>query len=263
MKDEPNNKHPLKVASKAVKSLLSALRPSSEQERQFGNALEVLRRHEKLSQSTMEQEAILLYESWAERFELLKREFNSAWELFSEIERSVPGWYCVSPALAPWKAVSSVKGGYTFSACIMKNHHRNAPLSEKSLTVTFGLDSLSPGIGDERLLGRTGDLDDNLWGYDNCTGLSLKQKNAAAVTLWKRMQNEHIVFRLNHKNLGQQSTYLPISILERYSLRDLCQRLFILLNKDQLFDLGKQLNSPETLMLTSEIPAAPPRSAVS
>ena len=189
------------------------------------------------------------YDKWARQYEKLKLEFNQAWDFFEELEQRIPGWYCVSPSLAPWKAVNCARDGYTLSACIMKNHHRDAPLSEKSLTVSFGLQELPPGIGDERWVGRKGEVCDKLVGLDACTDKSSREKHEGALHLKERIESRQIYFRLNHKSFGQQCTSLPISVLQQHSLKDLCQRLFVLLNNDILVELQRRLENPEQLLL--------------
>src|SRR5687767_4656264 len=120
---------------------------------QFAKAVEVLRRREAKILADLDSSVRERYALWCEHYENLKQEFNAVWDLFQSLEHDIPGWYCVSPNLAQCQAVGWERGGYTFAACIMKNHHRNAPLSEKSLSVSFGLDELPRGIGDERALG--------------------------------------------------------------------------------------------------------------
>ena len=211
-----------------------------------------------LEEHEAEREALLIkatqsdYTHWANRFELLKREFNTAWDFFEDLEDRITGWYCVSPSLAPWKSVHCARDGYTFSACIMKNHHRDAPLSEKSLTISFGLQELPAGIGDERWVGRTGEISDSLIGLPACTGKSLREQHEGARHLKERILARDIYFRLNHTSFGQQCTRLPLSILEKHSLKDLCQRLFVLLNNDVLLELQNKLANPETLLLPDD-----------
>ena len=218
--------------------------------------IDELEKHEAKRDDQLQAETNSYYHSWASKYEMLKEEFNQAWDFFDDIENRITGWYCVSPSLAPWKAVNCARDGYTFSACVMKNHHRDAPLSEKSLTVSFGLQELPPGIGDERWIGRAGEMDDQLLGLTACTDMSKREKHEGSLHLKERIESRQIHFRMNHKAFGQQCTALPISILEQHSLKDLCQRLFVLLNNDILVELQKSIDAPEQMLLQDSSAAA-------
>lgn len=234
------------------------LRRAGASDKQFSKFLEVLSRHEQHKLESMENSVTQLYGVWAEEFERLKREFNLVFDLFTSLEQQLPGWYCVSPNLAQWRSVGIVKGGYTFAACIMKNHHRNAPLSEKSLSVTFALDEVSPGIGDERMIGRAGGLDDNLIGLQHCQSRTLREQFAGARSLVEKLEGRSISFRMNHKEIGQEVARLPLSLLEKHSLKELCQGLFVLLNNDVLEQLRSGIPQPESLLLAASDPIVMP-----
>lgn len=249
-----SKKHLLPVISGATGLMRDLLRlRRSPRDEEFAAIVDNLEAYEARREQELEQTLQYNYAFWAERFELLKREFNAVWDFFDDIEQRIDGWYCVSPSLAPWKSVNFAREGYTFSACLMKNHHRDAPRSEKSITVSFGLEELPPGVGDERWIGRTGELTDMLAGLKNCGNKSLKEKAEGAQALKKRITTKDIYFRLNHVDLGQQSTRLPLSTLDEFSLVDLCQRLFVLLNNDVLTELQRTLNHPEQLLLDSDV----------
>ncbi|MCB0335671.1 MAG: hypothetical protein KDD62_05175 [Bdellovibrionales bacterium] len=191
------------------------------------------------------------YKFWADHYELLKREFNAVWDFFQEIENTVEGWYCVSPNLARFKTINVDRGGYTFAACIMKNHHRDAPQSEKSVSVTFGIDPFISGIGDERVLGRQGDVDDNLIGLENCTGKSLREQYQGSMALCNSLAAHHLLFRLNHHQIGQETTKMGIDILHKYSLVELCEKLYLAVNNDILAELSKELPESKTFLIDS------------
>ena len=199
---------------------------------QFEQFLKILEEREYKS----EQKAIYalesLYSEWADKFELLKREFNDAGKMFQGMEKRLKSWYMVSPNRAKWQTVGLTRAGYNFATGIMKNHQRNAPRSEKSLTVSFALDEKPEGIGDERLLGYSGELSDNLVGLDHCPNSSLKEKGHGIAILYRQLKDKHLIFRLNHKKIGQQTAKLPFAVLENYSLSELCQGLFLALNND-------------------------------
>jgi hypothetical protein len=219
---------------------------------QFNEFIKVLEQREYQSVVAAQEAVDHLYTEWAEKFEILKSEFNSVWDLFQSVEDRVTGWFCVSPNLAPWKTVSSSKFGYTFAACIMKNHHRDAPLSEKSLSVSFGLDEQPIGIGDERLIGFQGAVSDSLVGLNGCNPKSLREQGDGVRELYRRLEPKQLVFRLNHRSIGQQVTKLPLSILQEYSLRELCQGLFLMLNNDIVSELQSALSNPQKLLTAAE-----------
>ncbi len=216
---------------------------------QFEECMRILEQREYRSIQEAEEAVNNLYFEWAEKFEIVKAEFNSVWDLFHGVETRVAGWYCVSPNLAPWRSVALTKFGYTFAACIMKNHHRDAPLSEKSLSVSFGLDEAPIGIGDERLIGYKGVPTDTLVGLSQCQPKSLKEQGEGMRDMFRRLEPKQLVFRLNHRSIGQQTTKLPLSILEEYSLRELCQGLFLMLNNDVVSSLKTALGNTERLLL--------------
>ena len=219
---------------------------------QFNQFIKVLEQREYESVIAAQEAVHELYSDWANKYEFIKDEFNSAWDLFQNVEDRVTGWYCVSPNLATWKTVASTKFGYTFAACIMKNHHRNAPLSEKSLSVSFGLDEQPMGIGDERLIGFQGIVSDQLAGLEGCSPKSLKEQGDGMRALYQRLESKQLVFRLNHRSIGQQVTKLPISILQEYSLKELCQGLFLMLNNDIVAELGTALKNPQKLIAAQQ-----------
>ena len=140
---------------------------------EFANLLEMMNVSEEQRQANIKEELNANYAVWANHFEMLKTEFNALWDFFKSIEKESEGWFCVSPFLNSWNAVGhTTREGYVFGVSIMKNHQRNAPLSEKSLAVTFGVEEWGGGIGDEREIGRMTKIDDQLCGLIACTGKS-------------------------------------------------------------------------------------------
>lgn len=248
-KTSRSNETPARGLAGGIVRSLFGLERREAQERQFSRAVEIIRNHEIHATSGMDEATRELYDLWAQSFEQVKAEFNDVFDLFQQMEKDLPGWFCVSPNLAPWKSVNTSRGGYTFAVCMMKNHHRHAPLSEKSLSVSFGLDELPVGVGDERIVGRTAPMNDSLVGLEQCTGKSLRDRYAGAKVLADQIQGRSLVFRLNHRHIGQQTTRLPLSTLNQRTLRELCQGLFILLNNDVLSQLQSSIASPERLLL--------------
>ena len=224
---------------------------------QFAQFIKILEQKEYHSQQKAKDAVHAIYTDWAEKYELLKSEFNSIKDLFQSIEESVTGWYCVSPNLAQWGAVGWGKSGYTFASAIMKNHHRKAPRSEKSLSVSFALDEKPVGIGDETLVGFTGHVTDSLSGLESCTSKSLREQGEGAKTLYHSLKDKSLVFRLNHNSVGQQIAKLPLSTLKEYSLRELCQGLFLTLNNDIISGLmlTSALENPQKLISSGIVEA--------
>lgn len=224
-------------------------------ENQFESFIRILEEREYHSVVKAREAIEEVYKDWAEKFELLKREFNAIRDLFQDVERRVTGWYCVSPNLAQWGAIGwGAKTGYTFASAVMKNHHRKAPRSEKSLSVSFALDEKPEGIGDEGLVGRRGAIDDALVGLSRCSPKSLQEQGDGVKALHDRIKDKNIVFRLNHRTVGQQVAKLPLSVLDEYSLRELCQGLFLALNNDVITELrlNSALENPQKLIAAGE-----------
>lgn len=227
--------------------------PAADKAEKFQKVIDLLRNHQQSSEAEIRTALEGLYAEWSGKFELLKSEFNKVWELFGSIEEKLPGWYCVSPCLHSWRAVGHVRGGYTFGACLMKNHSRSAPLSHKSLTISFGLDGASPGIGDERSLGRTATMTDSLIGLEACgTAKTMPDRLRAAQHLVERIGRYSLIFRMNHRGIGQQAACLPFSTLKEHSLSELSQSLFVLLNNDIISELKARIAEPEKILLTAD-----------
>lgn len=245
----------LNEASGLVRGFLGLEKKTKEE--QFENIITALENYEAGRTEELEALTQQYYAQWAGTVEKLKVEFAKVWQLFSEIEQRLDGWFCVSPSLGLWEYMHAVRGGYTFSACIMKNHHRDAPLSEKSLSVSFGHDEIPPGIGDERWVGRQGDLSADLVGLENCQCESLKKQYEGALALRDRITEVSIHIRLNHAKIGQKSTKIPITTLSKHSLDELCRNLFILLNNDVLQELEATLDEPEKYLLAEPAKESP------
>lgn len=182
----------------------------------------------------IEEDLRRLYLIWATEYEYLKQEFTAAYALFCEIEDLVQGWFVESPNLGQWRPVGQSSHGYTFAACISKNHRRGAPFPEKSLSITFGLSELRPGIGDETWLGRQTPISDVLTGLEDCSGKSLREQHDAVKKMVKLLYERRVTVRMNHKELGQHTAQIELDGLKKHSLRSVCQGLFVGLNNDIL-----------------------------
>ena len=222
---------------------------------EFKNLLEIMHLSEEERQKNMQLDLNKNYKIWADHFQMLKEEFNSLWDFFYSIEQEKKGWFCVSPLMTSWKAVGHKnREGYLFAATIVKNVDRNAPLPTKSLAISFGIEEWGGGIGDERELGRVAKISDNLVGLEGCAGKSINDQYQESKRLVSRIGQFPILFRLNHKEIGQETARLDLPILEKQSLVELSEKLFILLNKDLLTPTGlsKEITGLNQKLLTKE-----------
>lgn len=230
-----------------LKSLFRAERDESDPFNQFLGMLEEAQQRD---EREVLEDIKSSYHLWAESYELLKSQFHDAWGLFLEVEDTIEGWFQASPNLGRWGPVGVDKFGYTFAAGVAKNYRRGAPLSEKSITVTFGMEMPKTGIGDERWLGRQAPISDMLTGLGNCSGKSVAEQYVASKKLLHQLQNSKFHFRMNHKDIGQKTSVLGIEILEENSLREICKGLFVGLNKDIMPSIDQHLierNGPRLL----------------
>lgn len=221
--------------------------------KEFANFLDMINVSEEQRQKTMQEELNLNYQLWAEHYKMLKDEFNALWDFFHTIENKSEGWFCVSPFISSWKSVGhNNREGYLFGTTITKNHQRHAPMSEKSLAVSFAVEEWGGGIGDEREVGRISKIDDQLCGLSACTGKGLNDQFQGAKRLATRVGQFQLQFRLNHKDIGQQTSRVSLEILGKYNLIELSEKLFVLLNKDLLGGLNKELEGLNQKLLDKE-----------
>jgi hypothetical protein len=203
----------------------------------FNQVLDVIDAVEKKEDLVKEEEIKRLYEVWASTYYVLKREFTNAYALFYEIEEALDGWWVVSPNLGQWRPVGHMGNGYTFAAGVMKNHSPTAPLADKSLSVTFGMGDYKCGIGDETWLGRQTPISDELTGLEDCRGKSITEQYEASQKLYNSLMSFKLTIRMNHKQVGQKVAEIDLASLERHSLRQICQGLFVGLNNDVLMEI--------------------------
>ncbi len=76
------------------------------------------------------------------------------------------------------------------------------------------------------MIGFQGAVSDTLAGLSGCTPKSLREQGDGMRALYQKLESKQLIFRLNHRSLGQQVTKLPISILQEYSLKENCVRGF-------------------------------------
>lgn len=240
-----------KITGSLIKQVEKIRVKKIEPDEQFKNFLNCINTTEEKRQEYMQNELQKNYKIWSDHYSRLKDEFNALWDFFQYLENTCPGWFCVSPTLSPWKSVShDTNGGYNFSACIMKNHNRSAPMSEKSLHITCGLEQYGGGLGDEIELGRTLPISDELQGLETCEANSLEHQYLASKKLVEKVEQHKLLFRLNHKTIGQDSTRLDIDILDKYELSVLAEKLFMLLNKDMIEEINLELSGITTKQIS-------------
>jgi hypothetical protein len=220
---------------------------------EFIDLLRLLNGHELDEEKELSIAVRANYDFWQKHFEILKREFNALADLFWHIESTLPGWYHVSPNQAQWHSVGLAQNGYTFAGCIMKNHRRDAPKSKKSLWIGFTSYDQFRGIGDERMLGRKGEMDALLVGLKACEQaaprLSLQDRYEGTRKMANALAEHRLVFRLNHHVAGQQTTTMSVDIFHQHSLVDLAEKLFWALNQDLLLDVTKELPESKVFLL--------------
>ena len=97
------------------------------------------------------------------------------------------------------------------------------------------------GLGDERRLGRPEPIDDILIGLKKCNPKDLDKAFVAARELRRRAENTPLMFQMYDRKIGQRGVKVPLSVLEKRSLVELCKGLFLALNKDVLDDISAHL----------------------
>ena len=218
---------------------------------QFDEFLDCMNEVEGQKKESLQKQLEHDYGYWAERFELLKYHFQEAWNLFGDIENDVEGWYRAAPNGGQWGYMAHCRQGYSFAAAIERNHRKGAPNASKWVSVTFACNTGcgAKGIGCETGLGREGKISDELVGLSGCSEPDLRKKAKAAERLVKTIDQYQLIFELNNKEIGQQQTRLNLEILNSHSLVELCERLFIALNNDELQKFGDSLPLPNALLI--------------
>ena len=177
------------------------------------------------------------YAEWSDYYRSLRKQFEELWDFFAVIEKDAGGWFRVAPNGGPWEFIGASTEGYNFAAGVEKNFRPGAPFPEKYLIVSIGYSTAYPtGIGDERMLGRASALSPELVGLHACTALNPRLREEAARKLKNKITEHPLMFQMSSKKVGQKAATVPVSILKTKSLVDLCQGLFVALNKDLLED---------------------------
>lgn len=190
------------------------------------------------------------YAVWASFYDLLRHNFKDLWAFLGVVESDVEGWFRVAPTGSDLGFMSIGREGYSFAAGIEQNSKRSAPFPKKWLTVSLAFTtSYSSGIGDERMVGREGVITADLVGLERCTGRDIDRQEEGAHGLLERTTQFPLVFSLCSETHPKHTTQVPVSILEKYTLTELCQPLLVALTHDDMQAVKKALPSAERLLL--------------
>lgn len=219
----------------------------------FDAVLEDLNETEARKEEGMRRKLRKNYDDWAHRIRLLKEQFGEVWELFERIESKVQGWYRGSSSYGQWGFMGASGYGYNFGAGIHylgdeKPCMRASGVmgGSKYLIVSFAAsftEQAGNGAGDERALGRIPDLDDQLIGLENCRGILSHQLGASEYML-KNLGGHDLQFAACNSEQRYAQASIGIGFLDDNRLNDVCQSLFIKLNRDELVDLPARLLAP-------------------
>jgi len=220
----------------------------------FDDILNAFSGAEKKKETAKRQELETNYLEWARHFNLLKEQFSEVWDLFGEIEEKVPCWYRGRGGnYGQWGSMGASGWGYNFGAGIhycgdckpvIKN---DAVGGDKYLIVCYGphSGSILNGIGDERKLGRDTELDEKLVGLENCNQKSLSSKLEGSRDMLKYLDQQMLRTFIYNKNIGELKGSCGIGFLYDHNLKFECQKLFVMLNRDENIELPLYLTSPD------------------
>ena len=222
---------------------------------QFDDILDGLNTAQTKKRQTEEQEirAELQqnYRDWAHHIKLLKEHFGEVWDLFAQIQDRVSGWVRRDgDNYGQWGFMGASGYGYNFGVGIhyFKGQLARMEARSKYLVVSFGcvFEEGGNGVGDERAIGRkSSELDDKLVGIENCTGKLLRAQLFGSKNMLEKLDNHQIQFKLYNRNIRSQEISVGIGFLYDNSLKEVCQRLFVALNRDEVIDLPQYLPAPE------------------
>jgi len=179
------------------------------------------------------------YDYWVTYFRLLKNQFRKTWNLFGGIQGKTQDWFREDGKnYGQWNFMGASGFGYHFGAGIYHSDGRY-------LVVSFGClstEEIGNGIGDERDVGRKVDLDAKLIGLENCEG-SLSYQLRGSEHMLEKLGWHNLQFAIRN-NDGHGVNSVGIDFLYENKLKEVCQKLFVALNKDELIDLPKYLCAP-------------------
>jgi len=96
-------------------------------------------------------------------------------------------------------------------------------------------------IGDERCIGSHEEISDTLVGWDGLgVHISLDHQIYVSSSNLKKVRDSHLYVYIHNDNLGTNTTgKADLKVLKTQSLREVCQTLFMDLNKDEEIDLQR------------------------
>jgi hypothetical protein len=214
---------------------------------EFDDILTELNGVEAKKKQAIREELQKNYGDWAYHIGLLKEQFGEVWDLFGKIEEKVQGWYRGTSSYGQWGFMGASYYGYNFGVGI---HYlgderpvmraSNIMGGSKVLTVSFACsfsDRAGNGAGDERDVGRTSKLDDQLLGLENCTGGTLSNQLSGSKYILEKLDGHDIQFFVYNSKIGRGAKPVGIGALYDHSLKEICQHLFVRLNGDEVIDL--------------------------
>ena len=172
---------------------------------------------------------------------MTKKQFGEVWELFGKICDKVPNWQRSSKYSRQYGFIGASGYGYCFHVKLVYTGGGSWHDEPKVLELDIGERgfSMEDGIGDEREIGRTTKLDENLVGLENCEG-SLEEQLSGSYTILKYLSSQALYIKCRNYLLrvnanGGEAT-VGVGFLKEHSLKEICQRLFVALNKDEIME---------------------------
>ncbi len=222
---------------------------------EFNDILDGLNGAEQKKEQAIREELQRNYRDWADHINLLKEQFGEVWELFGRIQGKVNGWFRGKGGnYDQWGFMGASGYGYNFGAGI---HYlgNSSPIFEdgakggtKFLVVSYGCsftERAGNGIGDERDVGRTSKLDDKLVGLENCNGRTLSDQLSGSKHMLEKLDGHQLQLVVYNSKFGRAAKSVGIGFLYDNNLKEVCQRLFVRLNQDEVVEMPQYLPAPK------------------
>lgn len=216
----------------------------------FDNFLTGLNTLEENKKRTTRKQLQMNYDIWTYHFNLLKKQFGEAWELFGTIQQKVRGWYRDTRHFDD-TYIGITGYGYRFEARLC--YKDPSGCRKKSIQISFAVGDGVSGINDERAIGREpetlrGELTYELIGLENCHDTLDRQLNGSECML-RSLQKHKLEIQIfnddGSKNGKIGEIKADISFLYHYNLGELCQKLFVAINRGEVIELSKYLPAPQ------------------
>jgi hypothetical protein len=191
------------------------------------------------------------YDDWSYHIGLLKEQFGEVWELFGRIEDKVQDWFRGEHSYGHGTFMGASGYGYNFGTGI----HYFGSGSGKPSFRSFGFDGKKylivsfakhtsdgknafadgpNGAGDERDVGRNSrgvsDEDwNNLVGLENCHERTLSHQLSGSKYMLEKLRKHPLKIFLYNHNIGRQNVRVGIESLYDNSLKEACQKLFVII----------------------------------